>query len=417
MINIKEICKKQEKWRNEECLNMIASESIMSKSVINSFSNDFNNRYAEGDIGRVKYYPGTKYFDMLEKYSVDLLKKLFKVKFVDNRLLSGSQANAVVLAALTRQGDNIYTNSIEKGGHISVNSAGLPSILGLNHYSFPVKDDGFNIDTVELEKQLDKIINSPFGRTIKLMFVGKSLFLFEEDLKELRRICDKFNILLCYDASHILGLIAGEVFQCNVFKYCDVITSSTHKTFFAGQHGLIMSSKLSEKEWKAISRRVFPGFTSNSHLFQIPGLIIATQEHLKFGKRYARQVIKNSKCLANELYKLGFDVCCKDLGFTNSHQIVVNVRKWGGGDVVGKLLENNNIIINKNVLPHEKITNETLFNPDGIRCSTHILTRLGCKEKDMKYVAKIFKNVIIDKKNCKKEIIAFKKKFNKILYC
>jgi len=408
--------KEQQDWRNS-CLNMIASESILSPNVLKSHTNDFLKRYAEGGIEKKKYYNGTKIFDRLEIISRDLLKKLFKVKYVDNRPLSGSQSNLIVLSALTNFGDNIYVNNIQKCGHISVNAPGIPSVLNLNHYSFPTKDDGFNIDVDELKKQLNKIIKTPFGRKINNMVVGKSLFLFEEPLKELSNLCKEYNINLIYDMAHPAGLVAGKQFQKDIFKYSDIVTSSTHKTFMGPQHGMILSDNLNDDKWKLISKKVFPSLTSNSHLFTIPPLIIATLEHLKYGEKYAKDVISNSKFLAKELDKQGFDVCGKKLGYTQTHQIAINVKNLDGGNICAKKLEKNNIITNKNLLPHDKINIKTLQNPSGLRISSHILTRLGMKKEEMKYIAYLFNEILIKNKNKLEEVKKLKRKFNTVKYC
>jgi glycine hydroxymethyltransferase len=251
----------------------------------------------------------------------------------------------------------------------------------------------------------------------KLIMLGRSMFLFPEPIREIRRYT---KAIIVYDAAHVFGLIYGRKFQ-NPFKEgADIITASTHKTFPGPQGGIILANpKLDKKIWKKIENAIFPGIVSNHHIFRLPSLAITALEMNKFGKNYASQTIKNAKALAKEFFKLGFDVLGKENGFTKSHQIIVDVKKFGGGKMVAEKLEKANIIVNKMALPKDKDIDATQ-NPSGIRIGVQEMTRFGMKEKEMKEIAYFIKKVILDKinpKEIKKEVINFRKKFQKIKYC
>ncbi|MFQ5800950.1 MAG: serine hydroxymethyltransferase, partial [Candidatus Hydrothermarchaeales archaeon] len=193
----------------------------------------------------------------------------------------------------------------------------------------------------------------------------------------------------------------------------DIMASSRHKTFPGPQGGVIFTDDENLK--KKIDDAVFPGLVSNHHLHHLAGLAVALAEMLEFGEAYAKQTISNAKALGEALYERGFDVLCEKKGFTASHQVLVNVTKNGKGTRVATALEKNNIIINKNLLPWDKL--DKSIDPSGIRIGTQELTRLGMKEKEMIEIAEFIKGVIIDNRNVKKDVIDFRKDFGILEYC
>ena len=193
----------------------------------------------------------------------------------------------------------------------------------------------------------------------------------------------------------------------------DIITSSTHKTFPGPQGGLILGN-IDNNLQKKIRNKIFPGVLSNHHLHRIPSLYIALSEMKKFGKDYASQIIKNAKTLAEELYNLEFDVLVKERGFTQSHQVLVNMKNKGGGDFVVKKLEEQNIIVNKNIIQGDKLN---IANPSGIRIGVQEMTRFLMKQDEMKQIAEFIKKIIIDNKDIKQEVIEFRSKFQDIGFC
>lgn len=247
--------------------------------------------------------------------------------------------------------------------------------------------------------------------------LGRSMFLFPEPIKEIRKHTDA---IIVYDAAHVFGLIYAGFFQDPFKEGADIITSSTHKTFPGPQGGLILGNpKLSAKIWRKIQNAIFPGIVSNHHIFRLPSLAITALEMNKFGNTYANQIIKNAKALAQNLYDFGFKVLAKEEGFTQSHQVILDVKEFGGGKIVAEKLEKVNIIVNKIALPKDKDIVATQ-NPSGIRIGVQEVTRIGMKEREMAKIALFFKEILIDKKKLEKikeKVSSFRKSFQKIHYC
>ena len=214
-----------------------------------------------------------------------------------------------------------------------------------------------------------------------------------------------------YDGAHVLGLIAGGQFQQPLKEGADLMMGSTHKTFPGPQGGIILSHKENEE---IIDNAVFPGVVSNHHLHHLLGLGIATAEMLEFGQDYAKQTIKNAQALGQAMCELGFNVLCEDLGFTQSHQIAVDLSAIGPASDIARDLANNNIILNKNLLPGDDRDNSG--NPSGIRIGTQEITRRGLKEKEIDEVAGFIKRVVIDKENIADEVAEFMNQYTTLDY-
>jgi len=220
-----------------------------------------------------------------------------------------------------------------------------------------------------------------------------------------------------YDAAHVAGLIAGKKFQDPLREGVDTMTMSTHKTLFGPQGGLVLGF---EKYGEAIKKATFPGLTSSHHIRHMAAKAITFAEALEFGKDYASQVIKNAKALAEYLSGFGFKVLGEKRGFTQSHQIAVNVLDYSDGGKVEADLEKANIIVNRQLIPGDIKAGRNYFHPGGIRLGTSEITRLGMKKSDMKDIASFIKKVVIDKKDPKKiqaAVKSYRKNFQKVHYC
>ncbi len=191
------------------------------------------------------------------------------------------------------------------------------------------------------------------------------------------------------------------------------MTASTHKTFFGSQRGLILSN-MEEKYWRKIDRGAFPGSSSNHHLDTLTQMAVSTYEIMEFGDQYAEDTIKNAQALASELDRHGFDVQAKEFGFTQSHQVALNVKEFRGGEGVSKTLELNDIIVNMNMLPHEPLGNHD--HPEGIRIGVQEMTRFGMREDEMSHIAELIKECIIDKKVVKEEVNRFRSGYREVRY-
>ena len=407
MQKILSLLKDHNNWR-QNCVSLIASENVMSPFCDNLYISDLMHRYAEGlPFGR--YYQGLKYVDEIEDLTQKKFKKHFNADFVDVRPISGTLANFAVFSALAERGDSILTLGVPGGSHVSHEKAGAAGMLGLK--SFHLGFDGESM-AIDLEKSREKILEiKP-----KFIVIGGSVILFPQPIKELRKICDQVGAKIIYDAAHVFGLITAGFFQNPLEEGADIITSSTHKTFPGPQGGIVIGN-IDEELQKKIQDKIFPGVLSNHHLHRIPPLYFALEEMEEFGNDYVSQIIKNSKALARKLDNFGFDVLGKKRNFTESHQVVVNVKNQDGGSIVAKKLEQVNIILNKNIIPDDKSNPE---NPRGIRIGVQEMTRFGMKEEEMERIAKFMKETILDKEEIetiKNKVIDFRKDFQEIEYC
>ena len=408
---IKRIVEIQNRWRRQECLNMIASESVMSPFAEKFYLSDFEGRYNEHS-GKERHYCGTEHSQEIEELCNQVFGEKFKTPFVDVRPVSGAMANLVAYSAFARPGDTIVSLGIPNGAHVSSSQWGIAGVRGLKSIDMVFDAERMNIDIDKTVKLIESV------KPVLVMF-GASMFLFPEPVKEIGKKIDE-KIRVVYDAAHVFGLIYNKVFQDPLEEEADLITSSTHKTFQGPQGGIVIGSKnINEEDWKKIQTAIFPGILSNTHIHRFPALAVTALEMNEFGAEYAAQVVRNAKALGKKLYEKGFDVICPNLDFTESHQIIVDVRRFGGGKTVAEALEACNIICNKMALPTDS-PHDATKNPSAIRLGVQELTRWGMKEDEMDLISNLFKRCLADKRpanEVKEEAIELKKKFNKIHYC
>ena len=390
----------------EDSIPLIASENLTSLAVRRCYVSDLGHRYAEGEVGK-RFYQGCQFIDRIEEAAVNITKEIFEAEHVNVQPISGVIANIAAFFALTKPGDKIMSMSVPCGGHISHDRISAAGIRGLRVIHYPFDNEIMNIEVEETRKIALK--ENP-----KVFVLGSSLILFPQPVREISEIASEIDARVFYDASHVLGLIAGGQFQAPLKEGADVMAGSTHKTFFGPQRAIILSkAELAKK----VDNAVFPGVVSNHHLNTLAGYVIAALEMREFGREYALQVVKNAKRLAERMYELGFDVIGEKAGFTDSHQVAVDVTEFGGGDSVARKLERVNIILNKNLLPWDDISNSN--NPSGIRMGVQEVTRIGMKEDEMERIAELIWDTANDKKSeskIKKEVIDLKKQFNTIRY-
>jgi len=386
-------------------LPLIASENIASNTVRMLLASDLSHRYAEGDVGN-RFYQGCKYIDVIEEKAIRYAKELFDAEHVNVKPISGVNANIAALFALTSPRDRIMALSISEGGHISHSRYSVPAMLDLTLETFPFDAKEMNIDVAKMQKEIK--LKKP-----SLLLLGCSLFLFPHPVSEAKEAADEVGAKIVYDASHVLGLIAGNQFQDPLREGADVVAGSTHKTFPGPQGAMILCR---ENVREKIERAVFPGTVSNHHLHHVAGLAVTLAEMMEFGEAYAAQVTRNAKVLAQCLYEKGLDVLCEHKGFTESHQVAINVLEYGGGAPVAQRLERANIIINKNLLPSDKDPDK----PTGIRLGVQELTRIGMKESEMDEIASLIDRVVkakADENTVKAEVIELRKGFQDVKYC
>jgi len=410
-----EYIRKQAKKNNEffaNSLPMIASENVLSPICRELLITDFHGRYAEGTPGN-RYYEGCKYFDNVEEKAIELAEKLFKCNYADVRPTAGTTANIGVLKALIKPGETATVLDLANGAHISFGKWGGAGVRGINLVSYPFNDEEMNIDVDGAVKLIKKV--KP-----KLALNGRSVFLFPSPIKEIAEAAHEVGAYMIYDAAHVLGLIAGNQFQDPLREGADVMNGSTHKTLPGPQGGMVLSDhKGDSDEDKSFLRKlgfgIFPGVTSSYHLHHVAAKAVPFPDHLEFGKAYAKQTIKNAQFFAQSLYERGFKVFGEKLGFTKSHQILVDIGP-GKGKEASKKLEEAGIVTNMNTIPGD--TNP--LNPSGLRLGTPELTRIGMKENDMDDVAGFFERTLLkneDTKNIRSDIKEFRKDFQELHYC
>jgi glycine hydroxymethyltransferase len=374
---IKNIVKEHTEWRGS-CINLIASENIASKAVREMLISDLGNRYAIGFLHK-RFYSGTKYVDELECMTTDLAKKVFRAEHVNYVPISGTMSNLVLFNSITAPGDVVTALSVIDGGHASFRECS--KIHGVSLVPLPFSMDLMNIDIGEAEKVMARV--KP-----RLVLLGASEMLFPHPVREIKRIADEIGSIVAYDSAHVLGLIAGETFQDPLKEGAEIITGSTHKTFFGPQGGIILSNgkyadEIDNAAWQLVN---------NHHVHRVAGLSVALAEFLVFGKDYATQVVNNAEKLGEELYNLGIDVLGANMGFTKSHQVIFRAPN-NNGDATAKRLEDASMITTKTPLPTDKTEEEC----SGVRLGTQEITRLGMKEEEMVKLAALIKKVVIDR--------------------
>ncbi|MDD5720870.1 MAG: serine hydroxymethyltransferase [Candidatus Pacebacteria bacterium] len=386
---------KNETRRQKSVINLIPSENYVSKDVLTALGSIFDNKYAEG-YPHARYYGGQRYTDELEILCQDRARKLFKLKkdlwHVNVQPLSGSPANLAVYLALVPKGGKVMGLPLSSGGHLTHGQK--VSITGKVWEQVPIGID-LKTELIDYKKMKEDAIREKPN----LIIVGFTAYPRIVDFKKCREVADACGAYLMVDMSHFAGLVAGEAYP-TPFKYADVVTTTTHKTLRGPRGAIIFSrkdKKLGDKDISSlIDKAIFPGLQGGPHMGQIAGIAVALKEDDSPAfKKYAKQVIKNAKVLANELVRLGWRVVS---GGTESHLILVDVWMNGKG-ISGKeaeaKLEKAGIICNKNTIPGET---RSPFDPSGIRIGTPAETTLGKKEKDMIAIARKIDKVLKGKK-------------------
>ncbi len=422
-LELIELSEKHERYRGEECINLIASEGLKSPAVreMLRLTMDLESRYAEGENdldGHVKkrYYQGQKYITPIENHVTDLMKMLFRCSWADVRLVSGTHANLATFKGLslaTKRRKMVVT-PLSAGAHISHDYTGLAGrVLGLENIDHAYDVERMNIDP---DKSAEIIRAAKPG----IVTFGGSLFLFPHPIEELKDVAEEVGAYIVYDAAHVLGLIAGGMFQDPLREGADFITSSTHKTFPGPQGGVILADLNDERMERAIKNiqfAIFPLSTSNTHLGRLPATGITALELKIFGENLAKQTVKNAQTAGQYLYENGLKVLGEKNGFTMSHQLAVDVRDYGGGKRVAEDLEKANIILNRNLLPYDDQSNRE--NPSGIRIGFQDVTRRGFSESDIKHLCDLMLDVIKRRRKpgeVKGDAIALRKEHEKIKY-
>lgn len=377
-----------ERKRQNEGIELIASENFVSKSVLEAAGSVMTNKYAEGYPNK-RYYGGCECVDIVEKLAIERAKKIFNVKYVNVQPHSGSQANMGVYKALLNLGDVILGMRLDHGGHLThgknVNFSGKDYTV----YSYSVRKEDEYIDYDEVEKIAMEV--KP-----KLIVAGASAYPRVIDFKKFREIADKVGAYLMVDMAHIAGLVAvGE--HPSPVPYAHVVTTTTHKTLRGPRGGVIMTND--EEIAKKIDKAIFPGIQGGPLMHIIAAKAVAFKQALspEF-KEYQHQIVKNAKALAEVLEKGGLRLVS---GGTDNHMILVDLKSSKGltGQAVEKALDKAGITVNKNGIPYDT---EKPMVTSGIRIGTPAVTTRGMKEKEMEeignFILETIENINDDKK-------------------
>lgn len=375
-IRIKEALEK-EKLRQQNNIELIASENYASKDVMALQGSIFTNKYAEGYSGK-RYYGGCVNVDTIEDLAIEYVTKLFNCKYANVQSHSGSSANMAVYKALLNIGDKVMGMNLSHGGHLThghpINFSGLEYEI----ISYDVDSETETIDYDKLEKLA--LETKP-----KMIIAGGSAYSRILDFKRFREIADKVGAYLMVDMAHIAGLVAVGLHPSPI-PYADVVTSTTHKTLRGPRGGIILTND--EEIAKKINKIVFPGIQGGPLMHVIAAKAECFYEALQPEfKTYQEQVLKNIKALAKVLSDNGLRIIS---GKTENHLILVDVTslKMTGKDAE-KLLDEVNITVNKNTIPFDK---ESPFKTSGIRLGSPAMTTRGLKEEDFKEIG----NIIVD---------------------
>lgn len=365
--------------RQQQQIELIASENIVSRAVMEAQGSILTNKYAEGYPNK-RYYHGCEYVDEIETLAIERAKKLFNAKFANVQPHSGSQANVAVYLALLKPNDTILGMSLDAGGHLTHGAKVSISGKWLNAVSYGVDKDSGLIDYEMVERLA--VENNP-----KLIIAGGSAYPRAIDFARFRKIADKVGAYLMVDMAHFAGLVAGGVHQ-NPLEFADVVTSTTHKTLRGPRGGLILTNN--EEIAKKINSAIFPGSQGGPLMHVIAGKAVCFGEDLSEGfKEYAKQVVKNAVILGETLKKRGLELVS---GGTDTHLLLVDLRpKNVTGDVVADALDKAHMTCNKNAIPFDPMSPKVT---SGIRVGTPAGTTRGFKEKEFELIGNLIADVI-----------------------
>jgi len=425
-------------WRQSQCINLIPSEQTPSPMTRLLSIMDPAGRYAEHKPvkafaeAEVFYYQGTDFIAEVERLLEEQMQIFLGCSEVEARLISGQMANTAVFSALVdyisrsnrksepRRIGRVLNHHIIKGGHLSAQPMGAMRDF-IAHDSKTERPAVVNFPV--LAENLYKIDVAACHEIIaeykpELIILGKSVTLHREPVAQIRHFVDEISLdcIIMYDMAHVLGLV-GPYFQEPFKEGADIVTGSTHKTFFGTQRGIIASDyqrdNLRWPLWEAVRRRAFPGSVSNHHLGTLLGLLMAAYEMNCFKGEYQKKVLANAKAFALALKEVGLDVAGDpNIDYTETHQVILNVG-YSKGPEIARLLEDNNIIVNYQASPEE----EGFTAAGCLRMGVAEMTRFGMEEKDFQELAELIRDVVNGAKNVKEKVVKFRTRFVDMKYC
>ncbi len=374
-----------ERKRQENNIELIASENYVSKDVLKLQGSILTNKYAEGYSGK-RYYGGCEYIDMFETKAIEYLTKLFNCKYANVQPHSGSSANMAVYRALLNHGDKVMGMNLSHGGHLTHG-------YKLNFSGVDYEIVSYDVDPTTEMINYEALRELAIKEKPKMIIAGASAYSRTIDFKKFRSICDEVGAYLFVDMAHIAGLVAAGLHPSPI-PYADVVTSTTHKTLRGPRGGIILTND--EEIAKKINKVVFPGIQGGPLMHVIAAKAECFYEALQPEfKEYQKQIIKNAKAMCNEFKKLGYKIVSND---TDNHLMLVDVKSSVGitGKEAEEVLDKVHITVNKNTIPNET---EKAMVTSGIRIGSPAMTSRGLVESDFKEIAKIIDLVLRNKDN------------------
>ena len=393
----------KETKRQEENIELIASENYVSKDILKLQGSILTNKYAEGYPGK-RYYGGCEYIDIFENQAIEYLKKLFGCKYANVQPHSGSSANLAVYRALLNPKDKVMGMDLSNGGHLT---HGHPINFSGKDYQIV----SYTLDEETESLDYNKIEEIALKEKPKMIIAGASAYALKIDFKKFREIADKVEAYLMVDMAHIAGLVAANLHE-NPCKYADVVTSTTHKTLRGPRGGIILTN--SEEIAKKIDKTIFPGIQGGPLMHVIAAKAECFYEAMQPEfKEYQKQIIKNAQAMATRFKEKGVKLISKK---TENHLLLIDVKKSFGitGKEAEKVLDEVNITCNKNSIPNDT---ESFTTTSGIRIGTPAMTTRGLKEPEFIEIADIIIDVLSNKENKevlkenKKKVLKLTKKF------
>src|SRR5438034_4638203 len=401
---------RNEEWRGKRCLNLLAPEALTSPTVRGLLSAEVGTRAAEGHIGPVnRWFAGTRHIDEIEALCIELLKIAFRSRYADHRLVASMIGNMAVYTALTEPGDIIMSLTQPFGGHSSNRVDGPAGVRGLKIVDIP-------FDPVELVVDLDLFRKiAPLVRP-KIVALGASMTLFPFPLQDISDIVAEWGGRIFFDGAHQLGLIAGGQFQDPLREGAAVMTGSAGKTFSGPQSGVIVWDD--QNLTVPITDAIFPILAATHQVNRVAALAVSAAEMIAFGQTYMAQIVHNAQSLGAALTRRGITILGAHKGYTTTHQVIADMRQFGGGLDVAQRLARANIITNKNLIPADKA--EDWDHPSGLRLGTTEVTRLGMHEAEMETIADFIARLLVEQavpEDVVDDVIAFRQPYQTLYYC
>lgn len=365
----------QEKWRLEDSINLLPSENMSSPQVRALLSSDFGHRYTlpvnaeyAGEFLE-NSYRGTKLTTEVELKAEEVARSVFKAKHACVQPMGGHIAALIAIVSMTKRGDTLCAIPPENGGYDGYGQAFIPDILGLKSFKLPFDAESYNLETDSAARMIRT-------RKPKLVILGASFILFPYDMRPIKESCMDAGATLAYDGSHVMGLIAGGEFQKPLKEGADILYGSTHKSFFGPQGGLILTD--SDEVNTEIRKNLTWRIVDNVHWNRVAALGQAMLESKRFGSRYAKQVVKNSRRFGKELKERGIPIMLEEHGFSQSHQLLMDPKEIRA--IFGLSVNDFSVRLEKSNLIIDSVA----------RLGTSEITRLGVKEKHLPELADLF---------------------------